>query len=124
MKKIITSYNPHKFSINEIFANNNGKTSSTKLVGFITSMVCLLLFISLVIYFFCNPQASKEILEFIDRTITYFSVAAGLMGVKSVTSAFGKQKISIANIKEDDIVIDSETKETSVDIEDDIIVDP
>ncbi|MBO6271494.1 hypothetical protein J6O48_01800 [bacterium] len=93
MQKIVSRYDPHKFSFNEIFANNNGKTSSTKLVGFITSMVCLLLFMSLVVFFFFNPETSKEILEFIDRTITYFSVAAGLMGVKSVTSAFGKQKI-------------------------------
>lgn len=97
MKNVITNYDPHRFSINEIFANNNGKTSSTKVVGFITSMICLLLFLMLVIYFFINPAAAAPILEFIDRTVTYFSVAAGLMGVKSITSAFGRHKIQVAN---------------------------
>lgn len=121
MKKILTSYNPHKFSVNEIFANNNGKTSSTKIVGFITSMVCLLLFISLVVFFFFNPGSSNEILEFIDRTITYFSVSAALMGVKSISSSFGKQKVEIANITEEQIkVTDNEST-----VEDDsCITDP
>ena len=97
MKNVVTNFDPHRFSINEIFANNTGKTSSTKVVGFITSMVCLLLFIMLVIYFFVNPAAAAPVLEFIDRTVTYFSVAAGLMGVKSITSAFGRHKIAVAN---------------------------
>lgn len=100
MKNVMTNYDPHRFSMNEIFANNNGKTSSTKVVGFITSMVCLLLFLMLVIYFFINPAAAAPILEFIDRTVTYFSVAAGLMGVKSITSAFGRHKIAIASVDE------------------------
>ena len=95
MKNVVTNFDPHRFSMNELFANNNGKTSSTKVVGFITSMVCLLLFLMLVIYFFVNPAAAAPILEFIDRTVTYFSVAAGLMGVKSITSAFGRHKIAI-----------------------------
>lgn len=99
MKNVVTNYDPHRFSFNEIFANNNGKTSSTKVVGFITSMVCLLLFLMLVIYFFVNPAAAAPVLEFIDRTVTYFSVAAGLMGVKSITSAFGRHKIQVANIE-------------------------
>ena len=47
-------FNPHKFSINEVFSNSNGKTSSTKLVGFITSMVCLFIFVSLMVYFFLH----------------------------------------------------------------------
>ncbi len=111
MQKIISRYDPHKFSFNEVFANNNGKTSSTKLVGFITSMVCLLLFMSLVVFFFFNPETSKEILEFIDRTITYFSVAAGLMGVKSVTSAFGKQKIQIVQDTSEEIELVTKNEE-------------
>lgn len=98
MKNVVTNFDPHKFSMNEIFANNNGKTSSTKVVGFITSMVCLLLFLMLVIYFFINPAAAAPILEFIDRTVTYFSVSAGLMGVKSITSAFGRHKIAISSV--------------------------
>ena len=88
-------FNAHKFSPVEIFSNNNGKTSSTKVVGFIASGVCLFLFVILVLYYFINPGECANILEFIDRTITYFSVSAGLMGIKSITSSFGKNKIEI-----------------------------
>ena len=88
-------FNPHKFSPVEIFSNNNGKTSSTKVVGFIASCVCLFLFLILVLYYFINPVECGNILEFIDRTITYFSVSAGLMGIKSITSSFGKNRIEI-----------------------------
>lgn len=95
-------FNPHKFSATEIFSNNNGKTSSTKIVGFITSMVCLLIFITLVIYYLINPLECSNILEFIDRTTTYFTVSAGLMGIKSVTSAFGKSKVELTQVVKSD----------------------
>lgn len=91
-------FNPHKFSPVEIFSNNNGKTSSTKVVGFIASCVCLFLFLILVLYYFINPGECENILEFIDRTITYFSVSAGLMGIKSITSSFGKNRIEITEV--------------------------
>lgn len=90
-------FNPHKFSMNEVFSNSNGKTSSTKLVGFITSMVCLFIFVSLMVYFFFMPVHGALILDFIDRTVTYFTVSAGLMGVKSITSAFGKHRVEITD---------------------------
>ncbi len=91
----IPMFNAHKFSPVEIFSNNNGKTSSTKVVGFIASCVCLFLFVILVGYYFINPGECANILEFIDRTITYFTVSAGLMGIKSITSSFGKSKLEI-----------------------------
>lgn len=91
----VSMFNAHKFSPVEIFSNNNGKTSSTKVVGFIASCVCLFLFVILVGYYFINPGECANILEFIDRTITYFSVSAGLMGIKSITSSFGKNRVEI-----------------------------
>ena len=90
-------FNAHKFSVSEIFSNNNGKTSSTKIIGFIVSMVCLLIFIMLVLYYFYNPGECANILEIIDRTVSYFTISAGLMGVKSITSSFGRQKIEITD---------------------------
>ena len=92
-----TLFDPHKFSFSEIFANNNGKTSSTKIIGFLVSIVCLFIFIMLVVYYFFNPGECANVLEIIDRTVSYFSISAGLMGIKSVTSSFGKQKIEIVD---------------------------
>ena len=101
LKKQLVQFDAHKFSVNEIFSNNNGKTSSTKLVGFITSMVCLLIFLALIVFFFFMPQHGAIALEFVDKTVTYFTVSAGLMGVKSITSAFGKHRLEIRDNCED-----------------------
>ena len=93
--KLMPIFDPHKISWSEVFSNNNGKTSSTKIIGFIVSMMCLLIFLMLVIYYFIKPMECPNILELIDRTVSYFSISAGLMGVKSITSSFGRQKIEI-----------------------------
>ena len=95
ISKLMPIFDPHKISWSEIFANNNGKTSSTKIIGFLVSIVCLIIFVMLVIYYFYNPGECPNILEIIDRTISFFSISAGLMGVKSITSSFGRQKIEI-----------------------------
>lgn len=88
-------FDAHKFSAVEMFSNSNGKTSSTKWVGVVSSFVCLLLFIALTIYYFINPAECPNILEFIDRVITFFSVSAGLMGIKSLTSSIGKNRVDV-----------------------------
>lgn len=49
------------------------------------------------VYFFCQPVHGALILEFVDRTVSYFTVSAGLMGVKSITSAFGKHRVEITD---------------------------
>ena len=114
MEKIITKlmpiFDPHKISWSEIFANNNGKTSSTKIIGFLVSIVCLMIFVMLVIYYFYNPGECPNILEIIDRTVSYFSISAGLMGVKSITSSFGRQKIEITEKEIKTINNDDETE--------------
>lgn len=84
-----------KISVNEAFNNPNGKTSSNKLVSVVTSFVCLFLFVILVIYYFINPSEAANVLALIDKTTVYFSVAAGIMGVKTIASNFGGNKITI-----------------------------
>lgn len=113
-RTIPSLFDPHKISFSEIFSNNNGKTSSTKIIGFLVSIVCLFIFIMLVIYYFYNPGECANILEIIDRTVSYFSISAGLMGVKSITSSFGRQKIEITeNIQDNkDNENEGETTET------------
>lgn len=60
--EIKSLFDPHKFSTIEIFSNNNGKTSSTKVVGFAASFVCLLLFIIFAVYYLINPGECSNIL--------------------------------------------------------------
>ena len=86
-----------KFSLVEIFNNNNGKSSSTKAVGVLTSFVCLFLFIILVLFYFFNQSEASIVMLLIDKTTVYFGIAAGLMGVKSVSTAIGGNKIDMDN---------------------------
>lgn len=75
-----------KFSWAQIFSNANGKTSATALVGFISSMVCLILFCVLTAFYFFNVAEAATVMAIIDKTITYFSISAGLLGLRSISS--------------------------------------
>jgi len=84
-----------KFSLVEIFLNNSGKTSSTKTIGLISSLVCMLLFVVLVVFYMFNVKESAVILLFIDKIITVFGISAGLMGIKSISSSIGANKVNV-----------------------------
>ena len=88
-------YDATKFSLVEIFLNNSGKTSSTKTIGLISSLVCMLLFVVLVIFYMFNVKESAVILLFIDKIITVFGISAGLMGIKSISSSIGANKVNV-----------------------------
>ena len=93
----MTTFDTTKFSWVEIFLNTYGKTSSTNLIGFLTSMICLLLFVIMVVFYMFNIPESGVILSFIDKIITIFGIAAGLMGIKSISSSIGANKTIIEN---------------------------
>ena len=97
MKPMIIAmpYDATKFSLVEIFLNNSGKTSSTKTIGLISSLVCMMLFIILVIFYMFNVKESAVILLFIDKIITIFGISAGLMGIKSISSSISHNKIDV-----------------------------
>lgn len=87
----------NKISVTEAFNNPDGKTSANKVVGVTTSFVCLLLFVVLVIFYFINPHEAANVLLLIDKTTIYFSVAAGVMGIKTISSSFGGNKMILGD---------------------------
>ena len=93
----MATFDATKFSWVEVFLNTNGKTSSTKLIGLLTAMICLLLFVTMVDFYMFNLPESGVILSFIDKIITIFGIAAGLMGIKSISSSIGANKTIIEN---------------------------
>ena len=96
-----------RFSWAQIFSNANGKTSATALVGFISAMICLLLFCVLVVFYFCNITEAATVMAIIDKTITYFSISAGLLGVRSISSTLANgDRIKIGG-KDDEKEVDS-----------------
>lgn len=91
-----------KFSWAQIFSNANGKTSATALVGFISAMICLILFCVLVVFYFFNITEASTVMAIIDKTITYFSISAGLLGVRSISSTLANgDRIKIGNSDKD-----------------------
>lgn len=94
------SYNASKFSLTELFSNDNGRTSSSKVIGVLAMLACIILFIVLIIFYMVNVAEGHMILEFIDRIISFFGISTALMGIKSVTASFGKSKTQISNTDE------------------------
>ena len=80
-----------KFSIPEIFNNSNGRSSA------LTSFVCLTLFIILVIFYFIHTGEASTVITLIDKTIAFFGIGTGLMGVKSISSAIGSRFSDTSN---------------------------
>lgn len=108
-----------KFSFKETFLNTNGKTSSTKLIGMCASAMCVLLFTTMCIFYMFNVAESAVVIILIDKIIAFFGIAAGLMGVKSITSSFGtNHRLSIDNREYDETDSKGKHKHThEVDIE-------
>lgn len=95
--KMDNSYNASKFSMTELFSNDNGRTSSSKVIGVLAMMICIILFAVMVIFYMVNVAEGAMILDFIDRIISLFGISTALLGIKSVTSSFGKNKMQISN---------------------------
>lgn len=93
----MNNYNANKFSVREIFSNDNGRTSSSKVIGVCAMGVCVVLFTVMIIFYMINVAEGAMILEFIDRIISFFGISTALMGIKSVTSSFGRNKMSVDN---------------------------
>jgi hypothetical protein len=51
-----------KISLREAMNNDNGRTSSKKLIGFLASIVCLVLLIALIIFYFFHTGDATVIL--------------------------------------------------------------
>jgi hypothetical protein len=82
-----------KISLREAMNNDNGRTSSKKLIGFLTSIVCLILLVALVLFYFFHTGDAVVILQFVDKIIVIFGIAAGLLGVKSIANAISNRYV-------------------------------
>lgn len=79
----------NQVSIKEAFNNNNGKTSSNKLLGITTGFVCLGIFVMLIIYYFFKPEEGSIILQFVDKAIFFYGIGSGVMLGKTIAASFG-----------------------------------
>lgn len=77
----------HKISIKEAVNDGNGKTSAKMLIGVTASFLCMLLFVAITIFYFIHHEQSDVVMQLYDKIIIIFGIAAGLMGVKSISNA-------------------------------------
>lgn len=84
------------FSFREVFSDPDGRTSSSSFIGFIIVALCMLFMTALTIFYFFNIGEAAVILQFIDAYTGVIGLGIGLMGVKSVTNIFTKdRKVSV-----------------------------
>lgn len=86
-----------KFSWLEMFSNTDGKTSASAFVGTIVALITVLMFITLMVFYFLNPSESCVILQFIDKLTMYFGIASGLLGLKSLGVFSKHTNVTIGN---------------------------
>lgn len=89
-----------KFYWREIFNDSNGKTSAGSFIGVLAGVISIVMFVVLICFYFLHLAQASIVLELIDKATTYFMVSAGLLGVRSITGAFGRNKFTINNQEE------------------------
>lgn len=81
----------------EMFRSYNGQPSACKYVGSISALVCLALFVAVVIFYMVNVAEGAVILQIMDKIIEVFGISAGLLGIKSLSSSIGGNRVTIHN---------------------------
>ena len=89
------NFDANKFNLLQIFNNYNGKTSCTKTIGIFASVVCIIFFIIMMLFYMFNLPQADMILQFMDKIMTMFGFSVGLLGIKTITSNIGGNKVVI-----------------------------
>ena len=89
------NFDANKFNLLQIFNNYNGKTSCTKTIGIFASVVCIIFFIIMMLFYMFNLPQADIILQFMDKIMTMFGFSVGLLGIKTITSNIGGNKVVI-----------------------------
>ena len=94
------NFDANKFNLLQIFNNYNGKTSCTKTIGILSSIVCVIFFIVMMLFYMFNLPQADIILQFMDKIMTMFGFSVGLLGIKTITSNIGGNKVVIEGADE------------------------
>ena len=82
-------YEKSKFRFSETFNNSSGKTSGSGFIGVIMGLASTLGFVAGLIGFFFGMEEMQIVLK---SSMDFGFIAAALMGVRKMGSAFGKEK--------------------------------
>lgn len=96
-------YDPKKFEWKEMFSSEQtGKTSVILFVSGIGSITTTVLLIALVVLCATKVIEATIVLSLIEYILTYYGISVGLLGVRSITSSFGGNKVTVSNVTNSD----------------------
>lgn len=98
----------YSFSFMEMINSySTGKTSATAVIGIVTCLMVILVFITLSCYFMFMEKNLENIevlrlkengiMDIIDSCVILFGMASALLGVRNVSAAIGSKKIETIN---------------------------
>ena len=96
-------YDPKKFEWKEMFSSEQtGKTSVILFVSGLGSITTTVLIIALVVLCATKVIEATIVLSLIEYVLTYYGISVGLLGVRSITSSFGGNKVTVSNVTNSD----------------------
>ena len=92
----------YKFSWMELITNRNtGETSATGFCGMILTIVPLLMFCVLIVWYFFNMTHFTEISEILDKLQVLIMIGSGLLGLRKAAATFANKSFSLGKDKEE-----------------------
>ena len=96
-------YDPKKFEWKEMFSSEQtGKTSVILFVSGLGSITTTVLIIALVVLCATKVIEATIVLSLIEYVLTYYGISVGLLGVRSIASSFGGNKVTVSNVTNSD----------------------
>ena len=96
-------YDPKKFEWKEMFSSEQtGKTSVILFVSGLGSITTTVLLIALVVLCATKVIEATIVLSLIEYVLTYYGISVGLLGVRSIASSFGGNKVTVSNVTNSD----------------------
>ncbi len=83
-------------------SEQTGKTSIILFVSGLGAIITAILLVSLVILCAIKSIESAVVISLIESVLTYYGISVGLLGVRSITSSFGGNKVTVSNITNSD----------------------
>ena len=83
-------------------SEQTGKTSMILFVSGQSSITTTVLIIALVVLCATKVIEATIVLSLIEYVLTYYGISVGLLGVRSITSSFGGNKVTVSNVTNSD----------------------
>lgn len=82
----------YKFSFMEmITSGRDGSTSATGFVGVILSLVCIVMAVSIFVFYFVNTAQAENILKLLDKVIIMLGISSALLGTRKISGVIGSK---------------------------------